>query len=505
MSKKFIFVLAVVVFFFGFKFASAESLIINEIMYDLSGSDTTDSKSREWVEIYNSGPEITIDASKWRFYDGSNNRTINGEEDFTVPADAYIVLAGDKTTFLSDHSGFSGIVYDTGMTSLNNTGKTLEILDQDGNPVDSVDYSSSDGANGDGNSLQLINGEWKASSPTPGVSNQDSGDEGSGDEEENTDEENTTDEDSSSDSESATETKATATPTLKTKILAKTLAFAGQPAEFSLDVKYGSLTYTTGKYFWNFGDGDSREVINQPGRIFHTYFYPGEYAVSSEYYKSYLSQVPDVVSKITIKVVPLTVSISKVGDAKDFFIELTNNSSYEIDISRWAINANGKVFVFPKNTAILSKKQTTVSGRITGFVSGDERNLKLISSAGDVVFDYNPPIVQTEIIKEAPAPVSAPVKIPTVETQNNNVVEVETPEVEIPDQTQILPTQIPADILPAAVVQSDIDVKESSNKYLFLGGLAGFLIITGGFVYFLRRNRVPANLKEGSDFKILDE
>ena len=498
--KKLILILSIIVFFFGFKFVNAE-VIINEIMYDLDGADI------DWVEIYNPDSiDVDLTSLKLLISNSDSNHGINkysGSQVLHQDEYGVIVVTSQISSFVSKW-GDSGNLF-TSSFSLPNTSGKIEINNGDKlSPMSSVTYNSSQGATGDGNSLQLISGGWKSALPTPGLENETS----SEDDEEDTEEDDSSDADEdSSESETATETKATATPTLKTKILAKTLAFAGQPAEFSLDVKYGSFTYTTGKYFWNFGDGDSREVINQPGRIFHTYFYPGEYAVSSEYYKSYLSQVPDVVSKITIKVVPLTVSISKVGDAKDFFIELTNNSSYEIDISRWAINANGKVFVFPKNTAILSKKQTTVSGRITGFVSGDERNLKLISSAGDVVFDYNPPIVQTEIIKEAPAPapVSAPVKIPTVETQNNNVVEVETPEVEIPDQTQILPTQIPADILPAAVVQSDIDVKESSNKYLFLGGLAGFLIITGGFVYFLRRNRVPANLKEGSDFKILDE
>ena len=498
--KKLILILSIIVFFFGFKFASAE-VTINEVQ--IAGSTTND----EFIELYNSG-ESTVDLTGWYIQKivNSSGNAINLVAQSRLNGKS---ILGNNYFLLAKEGGYTGdiipdVLWPSSSSYILANNNSLILYRGNETDKDEVNWENIE----EGKSIQKTTDGWITASPTPKAANQDSGGDEGDDEGEDTEEDDSSDAEEDS-SESETETKATATPTLKTKILAKTLAFAGQPAEFSLDVKYGSFTYTTGKYFWNFGDGDSREVINQPGRIFHTYFYPGEYAVSSEYYKSYLSQVPDVVSKITIKVVPLTVSISKVGDAKDFFIELTNNSSYEIDISRWAINANGKVFVFPKNTAILSKKQTTVSGRITGFVSGDERNLKLISSAGDVVFDYNSPIVQTEIIKEVPAPVpapvSAPVKIPVVETQNNNAVEVETPEVEIPDQTQILPTQIPADILPAAVVQSDIDVKESSNKYLFLGGLAGFLIITGGFVYFLRRNRVPANLKEGSDFKILDE
>jgi hypothetical protein len=54
--------------------------------------------------------DVAIDASKWRIYDGSENRTINDQTDFTIPADSYVILAGDKDTFLADNPNFSGMV-----------------------------------------------------------------------------------------------------------------------------------------------------------------------------------------------------------------------------------------------------------------------------------------------------------------------------------------------------------------------------------------------------------
>src|SRR3989344_608183 len=148
-------------------------LVINEIMYDLSGSDSASSKSREWIEIYNpdAGP-VSIDASSWRIYDGGANRTINGEVDFSVLAGAYVIFAGDKDTFLTDHPGFSGTVYDTGISSLNNTGATLKLSDQDGNALDTVIYPSSQGGAGDGNTLQKISSAWQGGTPTPGIQNE---------------------------------------------------------------------------------------------------------------------------------------------------------------------------------------------------------------------------------------------------------------------------------------------------------------------------------------------
>jgi len=93
---------------------------------------------------------------------------MNDQEDFTIPANSYVIFAGDKNTFLADNSSFTGTVYDTGFTGLNNTGATLKILDQDGNAVDSVTYTSGEGGAGDENSLQLVNGAWAAAAPTPG-------------------------------------------------------------------------------------------------------------------------------------------------------------------------------------------------------------------------------------------------------------------------------------------------------------------------------------------------
>ena len=58
-------IIALIAFFFFLHFASpvfAGDVVINEIMYDLSGSDT----DREWIEIYNKGTS-SIDLAEWRF------------------------------------------------------------------------------------------------------------------------------------------------------------------------------------------------------------------------------------------------------------------------------------------------------------------------------------------------------------------------------------------------------------------------------------------------------
>ena len=137
---------------------NAGDLVINEIMYDLEGSDTSSGKSREWVEIYNnSGHTITLTGGNggWRFNDGSNHLLNEpaAQGSMTISAGGYAILAGDAAIFLIDHPGFSGTVIDTVM-SLKNTSAILKISSPDGTLIDEVTYNSSWGANGNGKTLE---------------------------------------------------------------------------------------------------------------------------------------------------------------------------------------------------------------------------------------------------------------------------------------------------------------------------------------------------------------
>src|SRR3989338_7255689 len=86
------------------------------------------------------------------------------------PTYSYAILSSDATTTVANYSAYSGIVIDTVM-SLGNTSETLKIIDASGAIIDTVSYNSSMGANGDGNSLQKINGVWSAKSQTFGYAN----------------------------------------------------------------------------------------------------------------------------------------------------------------------------------------------------------------------------------------------------------------------------------------------------------------------------------------------
>ena len=141
------------------------SLVITEIMYDALGVDT----GHEWVEIFNNGTS-SADITKLKFFESGTNHKLNtAQGPNALTPGSYAVLTNDSSKFLSDYPSYVGQLFDSSF-SLSNSGEAIAIKNSD-TVVDEITYSSSTGANGDGNSLQLINGLWQATLPTPGKEN----------------------------------------------------------------------------------------------------------------------------------------------------------------------------------------------------------------------------------------------------------------------------------------------------------------------------------------------
>jgi len=141
-------------------------IIINEIMYDLEGSDD----GREWIEIFNTGTS-EVDLTNWSFYEKETNHKltlIRGTA--TLSANGYAIIADNAEKFLEDHPNYSGTLFDSAF-SLSNTREKIAIKNGD-LIIDEVTYESSWGANGDGNSLQKFDNQWLAAPPTPGRKNE---------------------------------------------------------------------------------------------------------------------------------------------------------------------------------------------------------------------------------------------------------------------------------------------------------------------------------------------
>jgi len=140
-------------------------VVINEIMYDLSGADD----NREWIEVYNAGT-TTADIAGWKFFENNTNHGLAVMQGSSaIPVGGYAVIVASSTAFLNDNPAYGGTLFDSAF-SLSNTGEAL-ALKNGGFVIDSVTYASSTGANGYGMSLQKFGDGWHAASSTPGAVN----------------------------------------------------------------------------------------------------------------------------------------------------------------------------------------------------------------------------------------------------------------------------------------------------------------------------------------------
>ena len=277
-------------------------------------------------------------------------------------------------------------------------------------------------------------------------------------------------------------------PKIKTQIIAKVLGFVDSPISFdAVTLGLNGELLHSGKYFWNFGDGDSKEMqlTNSSQKFSHTYFYPGDYTVSLDYYQNYYSNTPDASTQIIVKIIGADISISRVGDEKDFFVELSNNTDYTADLSNWFLVSAEKSFTIPRNTILAAKKKMIISPRITNFGVADKSTLKLMNEEGEVVFDLASSVV---LIAPVNSQVSSSKKV--VSPNISSIVE--------PIQTALaLNTQTPVEN------PSDTTKSTSNNAYLPIIFSVIFIGSSASAVYFIRQKKVSG--EEGNDFEILDE
>ncbi|MDP7366326.1 MAG: lamin tail domain-containing protein [Candidatus Pacebacteria bacterium] len=328
-------------FFASFSSLNAQ-VVISEVMYDIEGSDT----GREWVEIENTGD--SVDISTWKFFEnGTNHGLTLIQGNATLSSSDVAIISDNPDKFLIDWPSFSGNLFDSSF-SLKNTGELIAIRDADLNDIDSLTYDIELGAGEDGNSLQLILSVWSAALPTPGLANSGSG----GGEESEQEEESS---ESSSSSSSSTnnfpveqQIFADAGGDRNVVVGADTL-FEGE----SLGLKMQPLD--NARYTWNFGNGETKEGQN----VLYYYGYPGEYVVTL----SISSGQYSASDRIIVNAYPAELAVSKV---QEDFVEIHNKSNRELNLSWWQLEAEGKRFMVPKDTIILSGKKLIFSSDVTG-------------------------------------------------------------------------------------------------------------------------------------------
>ncbi|MFA6256759.1 MAG: lamin tail domain-containing protein [Candidatus Paceibacterota bacterium] len=468
MSKKLILVLTMGIFFSGFSVANA-ALVINEFVSD------PDSGS-EWIELKNdSSSEINLDGWSW----------------------TELASPGGDTEHESSQKNLSGTVSANGFfvfemsSALNNAGDSIGLYNG-GNLVDRVSfgtvagYSKNLDASAKGKSGALVSGNWQTNQvPTKGGAN------ASGGSSENNSEDNN-DSNSSQGSSSSSDTPATvATPAkIKTEVTVRSVAYVGIPQSFQGKVMQGGTQLSHGRYFWNFGDGDFREVkVINTDKFTHTYYYPGDYTIVFEYYPDHFAEEPEATTKINIKVIKPEVTISRVGDASDFFVELMNNTSYDVDLSLWKLSSHSKSFTIPKNTNIFANKKLIISGRTSGLNISDLPGLKLVSPDQETIFEYFSYAPSAKAIPKAPKSVGV-----------NNSQNL-TPELVLGDDDTSF-RNLGANVA-LADAGDDYDTSGLFSSLIWPVVFLGFMSVSAYAVYLVRQKKASPNASD--EFEILDE
>ena len=484
-------------------FLASANVVINEVMYDLEGSDTIGSKGREWVEIFNDSSQ-EINLSGWKFNDGDsatnhglNEPAVQGL--MAIPPNGYAILAVDASTFLSDHQNYNGTVIDIlGVNSFNNAGAILKLINGSGNEANSINYDKSMGAAGDGNSLQLANGNWFSANPTPGTVN-------SGSSESPPVSSLSTSSQQDEDQTIGGSDNSYISPENSPKIKAyagldKTI-FVGANTEFRGQA-FGLTDepLDNARFLWTFGDGSSKDGQN----ITHTFRYPGEYTVvlnvSSGHYSA-----SDV---LLAKAIPNQVFISEVKTGEAGWIELENKLNKEIDISGSQLKADTKTFIFPQSSFIRPSAFLIISSDVSGInLSGNKGAVELLYPGGfkadDFYYDgalqkgqsFNRADSGSVITQETPGAKN----LVTVAEFNAQPQKLNKNASSPADKETIAYSKTPEATETSSATENNSAVNENtaavdmadtkSNVKIYLFVVLGLIIFTSGAVLFVRRHR----------------
>jgi len=167
-------------------------------------------------------------------------------------------------------------------------------------------------------------------------------------------------------------TPSSAPSVASSQAFAKTIkAYAGEDAVAMVGVVIEFLGHAKGlndepidssaRFFWNFGDGETRE-----GRsVAHVYRIPGIYTASV--HVSSGEYAASDVARIDVR--PNKITLSEVISGTDGYIRLINNSDSEADIGGWIIRDGAQHnFFVPAHTILARRADIAIANSVSGLL-----------------------------------------------------------------------------------------------------------------------------------------
>ncbi len=440
-------------------------VVINEIMYDVEGTDT----DREWIEIKNEGNE-SVDLISWKFFEAnSNHGLVLSSGDSVLDSGEYAIIASQPTVFLVDWPSVTATIFDSSFSLNNETGETLALKNGSGEVVDEITYSSSSGAVGNGKSLNRSGEDFTEGDATPGGENGDSLNDTEDDEE---DTETTTSGSSTKKTEVAT------IPKLSLSIVAPITATVGVPVLIDATMLgYEKEGYRVGHFMWGMGDGYGFES-ESISKFWYTFEYPGEYVITLDFAFKKKEDKPDASARAVVLVTEPKIVISGINTKGPGSVEIKNISTREVELSKWIVRSGIQEFSIANNTILLPGRTLILNPKVTQL--SNLSSVSLIVPTGQTVSSYPVAIIQPKQIVVSRTSSS---RVPT-NTVSKEYIPIKNPEI----------------ALSASAADS---VSQVSNRVLWY--VIGLLIITSfilGFLY-IRKMRREAH-SEVDDFEITE-
>ncbi len=307
-----------------------------------------------------------IDLSKYKILDSGaavNGHAVTAIAGGLLQPHSYAVIAKDPAALSGSYP-----IYKAALAA-KTSGDTISLKDDAGNIVDTTTFASTQGAAGDGNSLQKTETGWITATPTPGSTN------------------NTTPaipdttQDNSNTTSTTTDTSVTTNTTNSIIVTTQSgtvsthysylplstfnarqtfsvgagrnrLGAVGIPIAFKAEIDEDGAAGAT--FNWTFGDG----TTGSGDHLDHIYTHPGDYVVVL----SAANDIHKAISRTQVKIIDPKLAISH---ASPEAIEISNLSTYEVNLYGWQLLSNGGSFLFPEDTIILPNQKLVLDASVT--------------------------------------------------------------------------------------------------------------------------------------------
>ncbi len=347
--------IGVIVVSFVLPLVAHAGLVVSEVAWMGTSVSTAD----EWIELHNT--DVTaLSLEGWTLEWGTLSApklvTLSG----SVAGNSYYLLERtDDTTVL----GVAANIIYSG--SLSNTGETL-LLKQNGVEKYRLDATAGwpSGDNTTKETMQLSGSVWVTAPPTPKAPTAGSNPVPP---EENEDDPPVTPVPPSSSPVIVDSTGALSV--IKVSTGRDRTAVVGAPLSFDAITTDGSNRIIDTHVVWSFGDGAS----GSGKKPTHAYQFPGSYVVVATAESGVLSAQ----ARFLVKVLALSVVISKATPGPTGFVELENKSTGEVNIGGLRIYADGVVHTLPPNTIILPGGKIQIPNSVTGMYTMQSVALEL--------------------------------------------------------------------------------------------------------------------------------